>query len=80
MMRLGFALLVLTLIPIGIAQADALTVSVLERSPEIDFALQRLERTLVARQMTLTVSPEPGGDVSLHCARISTRTVGRHCG
>ncbi len=55
-LRLGFGLLLLLTLCVGSVPADTVTVSVPERSAEIDFALERLERVLVARQISLTVS------------------------
>lgn len=68
-LRLGIGLLLLFTIGIGRLKADMVTVSAPRRSPEIDFALERLGSVLDARQMTLTVSSAPNGDISLHCAR-----------
>ena len=67
-LRSSFSLLLSSMICIGLTQAAELTVSVPKGSPEIDFALERLERTLTARQISLKVSQEPNGDISLNCA------------
>jgi hypothetical protein len=56
------------MISVGTVRADTITVSVPERSPEIEFALERLGRVLADRQISMTVSSGPNGDISLHCA------------
>lgn len=65
---LSSLLLLSSMIHIGAPKAATVTISVPMNAPEIDFALGRLERTLSAQQVSLAVSTEPNGDISLHCA------------
>ncbi len=53
-------------ISVGVTKAETVTVTAPDRSPPIDFALERLEHALAAQQIALTVSPATHGDASSH--------------
>ena len=72
---LSFSLLMSSMICIGLIQAVELTISVPEGSPEIDFALERLEQILDARQISMKISQERTVTSPCTAPKIRTRTV-----
>lgn len=62
-----FHLIILFLLFMNTLLAGQITVSVPEGSPEIDFALERLEQALAVQQISMKMTRESGGDIALNC-------------
>jgi len=68
MSRYIFSFFVLILLSTSARAVEEVTVSLPKHAPEIDYGLGRLDRVLVSRDMKLSISPKPGGDIVLDCA------------